>query len=224
MRSYPELDQEIDVLSAIIAETRVLPVPPSQEAPMVKEPTTSDPAHNVSTTEILSNSNISSTLPPVTVANHSSALLSPVIQPLPSSDDNVFIVMSSVFIVTGSVALMIAGACWVRFQKGARLTQKVDYPPYGLMRPHNTDNLPGDRRLAQSAQMYHYQHQKQQMLSLHKQKEGPKVLDCGASTDEENEEGDFTVYECPGLAPTGEMEVKNPLFDDSSLYFQRFHK
>lgn len=76
------------------------------------------------------------------------------------------------------------------------------------------------------------------------------------SSDEENEDGDFTVYECPGLAPvspvagalgagrrgrrwgpagwglpraphappalprppqTGEMEVRNPLFDHSSL-------
>lgn len=31
----------------------------------------------------------------------------------------------------------------------------------------------------------------------------------------EDEEGDYTVYECPGLgAHTGEMEVKNPLFFD----------
>uniref|UniRef100_A0A3B3BRY4 Neural proliferation, differentiation and control, 1b n=1 Tax=Oryzias melastigma TaxID=30732 RepID=A0A3B3BRY4_ORYME len=52
----------------------------------------------------------------------------------------------------------------------------------------------------------------------------PKVPDSGASTDEENEDGDFTVYECPGLAPTGEMEVKNPLFDDSTLYLQRLHQ
>lgn len=35
-----------------------------------------------------------------------------------------------------------------------------------------------------------------------------------AESDEENEEGDYTVYECPGLAATGEMEVKNPLFHD----------
>ncbi|GBP95032.1 Neural proliferation differentiation and control protein 1 [Eumeta japonica] len=33
-------------------------------------------------------------------------------------------------------------------------------------------------------------------------------------SDEENEEGDYTVYECPGFATTGEMEVKNPLFSD----------
>lgn len=33
-------------------------------------------------------------------------------------------------------------------------------------------------------------------------------------SEEENEEGDYTVYECPGLASTVEMEVKNPLFQD----------
>uniref|UniRef100_A0A3Q4H931 Neural proliferation, differentiation and control, 1b n=1 Tax=Neolamprologus brichardi TaxID=32507 RepID=A0A3Q4H931_NEOBR len=82
----------------------------------------------------------------------------------------------------------------------------------------------GDKKLAHSAQMYHYQHQKQQMLSLKKHRVEPKVPDSAASTDEENEDGDFTVYECPGLAPTGEMEVKNPLFDDSTLYLQRLHK
>jgi hypothetical protein len=31
---------------------------------------------------------------------------------------------------------------------------------------------------------------------------------------EEELDPDFTVYECPGLAPSGEMEVKNPLFDN----------
>lgn len=34
----------------------------------------------------------------------------------------------------------------------------------------------------------------------------PKVPDSGASTDEENEDGDFTVYECPGLAPVSPTE------------------
>nr|XP_014332345.1 PREDICTED: neural proliferation differentiation and control protein 1 [Bos mutus] len=53
-------------------------------------------------------------------------------------------------------------------------------------------------------------------LTLGRHKEPPKELDS-ASSDEENEDGDFTVYECPGLAPTGEMEVRNPLFDHASL-------
>uniref|UniRef100_A0A665TQB4 Neural proliferation, differentiation and control, 1b n=1 Tax=Echeneis naucrates TaxID=173247 RepID=A0A665TQB4_ECHNA len=106
-----------------------------------------------------------------------------------------FSAMSTIFIVAGTLALIMAGACW-----------------------------PGDKKLAHSAQMYHYQHQKQQMLSLEKHRDELKGPDSGASTDEENDDGDFTVYECPGLAPTGEMEVKNPLFDDSTLYLQRFHK
>uniref|UniRef100_H3DPX8 Neural proliferation, differentiation and control, 1b n=1 Tax=Tetraodon nigroviridis TaxID=99883 RepID=H3DPX8_TETNG len=99
-------------------------------------------------------------------------------------------------------------------QRGVRLTQKMEDPLYGLMRAQPFDALPGDKRLAHSAQMFHYQHQKQQMLSMEKHRDEPK----------ENEDGDFTVYECPGLAPTGEMEVKNPLFDDSTLCLQRFHQ
>ncbi|XP_053212156.1 protein cab-1-like [Panonychus citri] len=76
----------------------------------------------------------------------------------------------------------------------------------------------GDRRLAQSAQMYHYHHQKQQMISSDKLAteaggQHPSTSEVD-SEEEENEEGDYTVYECPGLASTGELEVKNPLFQD----------
>ncbi|XP_009075848.1 PREDICTED: neural proliferation differentiation and control protein 1, partial [Acanthisitta chloris] len=86
-------------------------------------------------------------------------------------------------------------------QKEVRLAQKADYSVQRVASPLPYDKIsPGDKTLAQSAQMYHYQHQKQQMLSLEKHKEEPKLPDS-ASSDEENEDGDFTVYECPGLAP-----------------------
>ncbi|XP_074464920.1 LOW QUALITY PROTEIN: neural proliferation differentiation and control protein 1 [Larus michahellis] len=108
------------------------------------------------------------------------------------------------------------GQAWLSlrgFQHSGGTPASRDRPPcLSLLSPQ-----PGDKTLAQSAQMYHYQHQKQQMLSMEKHKEEPKLPDS-ASSDEENEDGDFTVYECPGLAPTGEMEVRNPLFDDSSLH------
>ncbi|KAM4647603.1 neural proliferation differentiation and control protein 1 isoform 2-T2 [Amazona ochrocephala] len=136
--------------------------------------------------------------------------------PIPSSDDVVLglIVMCT---LAGLSALVVAGVCWCRLQK-VRLAQKVDYSAQRVASPLPYDKIsPGDKTLAQSAQMYHYQHQKQQMLSMEKHKEEPKLPDS-ASSDEENEDGDFTVYECPGLAPTGEMEVRNPLFDDSSLH------
>lgn len=74
-----------------------------------------------------------------------------------------------------------------------------------------------------------------------------KGTDTEVTSDEEEVGGGFTVYECPGLAPvsmqtpetpqndfwlvvlfivnnlssqTGEMEVKNPLFDDSTPDYQ----
>ncbi|KAF6327758.1 neural proliferation, differentiation and control 1 [Rhinolophus ferrumequinum] len=126
----------------------------------------------------------------------------------------VFIVACS---VAGVAALAVAALCWYRLQRDIRLTQKADYAaPQAPGSPATPGISPGDQRLAHSAEMYHYQHQRQQMRCLERHKEPPKEVDS-ASSDEENEDGDFTVYECPGLAPTGEMEVRNPLFDHSSL-------
>lgn len=60
----------------------------------------------------------------------------------------------------------------------------------------------GDRRLAQCAQMYHYQHQKNLINSMENPNSGEQNGSLSdIETDEENEEGDYTVYECPGLAP-----------------------
>lgn len=43
-----------------------------------------------------------------------------------------------------------------------------------------------------------------------------KIPESGATSDEETEDGDFTVYECPGLAP-----VRSPIYsserDDTHL-------
>ncbi|NWX61135.1 NPDC1 protein, partial [Promerops cafer] len=137
--------------------------------------------------------------------------------PIPAND-NMVLGLIVVCTVAGISALIVAAVCWCRLQKEVRLAQKADYSAQRVASPLPYDKIsPGDKTLAQSAQMYHYQHQKQQMLSLEKHKEEPKLPDS-ASSDEENEDGDFTVYECPGLAPTGEMEVRNPLFDDSSLH------
>ncbi|XP_032491475.1 neural proliferation differentiation and control protein 1 isoform X1 [Phocoena sinus] len=120
--------------------------------------------------------------------------------------------------VAGAAALAVAVLCWCRLQRDVRLTQKADYAAPQAPSSPATPRIsqPGDQRLARSAEMYHYQHQRQQMRCLERHKEPPKALDS-ASSDEENEDGDFTVYECPGLAPTGEMEVRNPLFDHASL-------
>lgn len=56
-----------------------------------------------------------------------------------------------------------------RLQRNVKAASDVDYPAYGVTGP-TKERLPspGDRKLAQSAQMYHYQHQKQQMIALEK--------------------------------------------------------
>lgn len=99
---------------------------------------------------------------------------------------------------------------WCRLQRGAKAAADIEYPAYGVTGPNKDISPSEDQRLAQSAQMYHFQHQKQQIIAMEKD---PGSL-SEAESDEENEEGDYTVYECPGLAATSEMEVKNPLFHD----------
>ncbi|XP_051687422.2 neural proliferation differentiation and control protein 1 isoform X1 [Oryctolagus cuniculus] len=139
------------------------------------------------------------------------------LEPRGRRGDGLALVLILGFCVAGVAALAVAVLCWCRLQRETRLAQKVDYTaPKAPGSPATPRISPGDQRLAHSAEVFHYQRQRQQMRSLERHKEPAKELDS-ASSDEENEDGDFTVYECPGLAPTGEMEVRNPLFDHASL-------
>ncbi|XP_071445894.1 uncharacterized protein [Hetaerina americana] len=147
-------------------------------------------------------------------------------------------------IISGCTAAAVVGVLafaifWYRLQRNAKAAADVEYPAYGVTGPNqeasavaaaaaaasavsptphsggSTSPLTsGDRRLAQSAQMYHYQHQKQQIIAMERASNERRGSVSEVDSEEENEEGDYTVYECPGLAPTGEMEVKNPLFHD----------
>ena len=82
--------------------------------------------------------------------------------------------MAAIFGVIG------AGFCVYKFNQQNRAAADVDYPAYGVVGPVTKDGSPGggshagpgslsspsgDRKLAQSAQMYHYHHQKQQMIA-----------------------------------------------------------
>ncbi|XP_067339846.1 neural proliferation differentiation and control protein 1a isoform X2 [Channa argus] len=146
----------------------------------------------------------------------------PLVVPTPRND-RIIVIIISLCAAVGAVAMILATVCYVKLQKESHLAQKIDYPAFGgANNPAATvtNTSMGDKTLAQSAQMYHYQHQKQQILSMGSHKPEQKVLETEVTSDEEEVGGDFTVYECPGLAPTGEMEVKNPLFDDSTVHYQ----
>ena len=59
-----------------------------------------------------------------------------------------------------------------RIQKRAEAALDAEYPSYGVTGPSNVSktaqNSTSDRKLAQSAQMFHYQQQRQQMMAQEK--------------------------------------------------------
>ena len=82
-----------------------------------------------------------------------------------------FITFKAIVGVSSAVAVFAiigAGVCYHRLQKNAKATEDVEYPAYGVTGPGKeiSPTSGGDRKLAQNAQMYHYQHQKQQMIAF----------------------------------------------------------
>ncbi|KAM6975930.1 neural proliferation differentiation and control protein 1a [Tautogolabrus adspersus] len=244
MSFYPYLDEEIDYLHSVIEKQEISEIkPPKQQS---KHPAAVASQTNVKKSKAdaskqkqknqgkLSHKTLHTTTsappPPVSEldtptpepgATAGDGRAGPVAVQRPQ--DSNFIILTSLFAAVGAIALVMAAVCYVKVKKESRLAQKVDYPAFkGDGPPAASANgaSMGDKTLAQSAQMYHYQHQKQQMLSAGNHKPEQKAVDTEVTSDEEEVGGDFTVYECPGLAPTGEMEVKNPLFDDSTLHYQ----
>lgn len=138
----------------------------------------------------------------------------------------IFFVVVGICCLVGSVGLVAAAIFWYKVQKRAEAAVDSEYPSYGVTGPASSgskrvspSSSMSDRKLAQSAQMFHYQQQRQQMMAQEKAHLDAKPVHSDDSDDETPAGGDYTVYECPGLAPTGEMEVRNPLFaePDSSL-------
>lgn len=132
--------------------------------------------------------------------------------------------------IVGTVA---AALVYKRTHKKKPYTD-IEDPSYGVTGPPVKPtflDLNGDRSLAKSAETYHYQHQKQKIMSSvdNNPSSGgstePKSGDHSDYDTEDDDEaedyGDYTVYECPGLAPPGDLEVVNPMFttlkkDDSA--------
>lgn len=140
-------------------------------------------------------------------------------------NDTLFLVIVGTCCMVGVLGLVAAAIFWYKIQKRAEAAVDAEYPNYGITGPNSSgskispSSTMSDRKLAQSAQMFHYQQQRQQMMAQEKAHLDAKPVHSDDSDDEAPGGGDYTVYECPGLAPTGEMEVRNPLFaePDSSL-------
>ncbi|CAH2034239.1 unnamed protein product, partial [Iphiclides podalirius] len=115
--------------------------------------------------------------------------------------------------VAFAVAIMIFIFSWNALDKKARAAAQVDYPAYGVTGP-NMD-FTGDGSLAHSAHIYNYQLQKRQIIAMERSAMEARTLSVSDyESDDDNEDGDYTVYECPGRASMGNLEVKNPMFKD----------
>ncbi|XP_018416148.1 PREDICTED: neural proliferation differentiation and control protein 1 isoform X2 [Nanorana parkeri] len=107
--------------------------------------------------------------------------------------------------LTAVSGLLVAALCWYRLQKEVRLAQEMTYKG----NHHQPCKM-------SAAHMSHYVQQYSSQKKQFKAQECPEKKPCQQlSTDSEADIEEFAIYECPGLAPTGEMEIHNPLFDPS---------
>ncbi|VDM96538.1 unnamed protein product [Thelazia callipaeda] len=95
-----------------------------------------------------------------------------------------------------------------RIQKTVVDNCDFTYAPTGPGK--NKKNKSGDEGLAYKAQLHHYQQTKQKIISG---EDGTVTIpDVDEESDASDDDNNFSVYECPGLAPTGDIEVQNPNF------------
>ncbi|PAA94309.1 hypothetical protein BOX15_Mlig008605g1 [Macrostomum lignano] len=138
---------------------------------------------------------------------------SPPIRRIPlANGDFAFYVIVGAASGLGILLIIFCAVCVYIYTSSGRQAAEKPYinPDYAAQ----TSGSAGDGKLALSAQMYHYQHQKQQMLAMERSNSDLQRDMSDDDSDLENDEADFTVYECPGLATTKEMEVRNPLFKE----------
>ncbi|KJH44077.1 hypothetical protein DICVIV_09887, partial [Dictyocaulus viviparus] len=90
-------------------------------------------------------------------------------------------------------------------------TDDSDYAPYAGTGPgfKKGKGDKGDETLAYKAQLHQYQQAKQKIICG---EDAPAGFESDGDDDGAEDENNFSVYECPGLAPTGDIEVCNPNF------------
>lgn len=122
--------------------------------------------------------------------------------------------------VAGIAGLALAGYCWYKLHTTAKAVSEAEYAGYTAVKkgPPSTQ---GDHKLDYSAEIYHYQQTKSQISAMEKAGGAKGSIKGETLDDEENsdegDEEDYTVYECHGLAPHGDMTVVNPLFSDQEV-------
>jgi len=133
----------------------------------------------------------------------------------------IFIGIVGVCAVVAMMGTVVAGVAYYKLHKQHIAVQRgqQDYSTrerrhisaHGLDKRSSTRT--GDAKNAYSAQLHHYQQTKSEIIRIQQAEAQAHDHESDESDAEDNEEPDYSVYECPGLAPTGDIEVANPMFD-----------
>uniref|UniRef100_A0A803J563 Neural proliferation, differentiation and control, 1, gene 2 n=1 Tax=Xenopus tropicalis TaxID=8364 RepID=A0A803J563_XENTR len=171
------------------------------EAGFAAPSTTDNPAAPIFTSSslqpvFLNNSTATGTRKPTSTTSPASGQNSRVSRRKKSMNQNFSLTLIVICSLTGVSGIVVVALCWYRLQKEVQLAQKTAYATCADRRQHICNR---------------YQNKKQQLQAQESRSSLQPYRQL--STDSEPDTDDFTIYECPGLAPTGEMEVHNPLFD-----------
>ncbi|KAJ1359396.1 Pantothenate kinase [Parelaphostrongylus tenuis] len=128
---------------------------------------------------------------------------------LPKYSSNLLMIAVGTVLIVGIVVSVIGGGYYIKRRRSS--TDDSDYAPYAGTGPGFKKNKgdKGDETLAYKAQLHQYQQAKQKIICG---EDAPAGLESDAEDDGADDENNYSVYECPGLAPTGDIEVCNPNF------------
>jgi hypothetical protein len=123
---------------------------------------------------------------------------------------NLFLLAVGCVMSVGIVGTVIGGGMYMRRRRDT--PDDSEYAPYagtgpGFKKGKKGDK--GDETLAYKAQLHHYQQAKQKIICGD---DAPGMVESEGEDDGVDDENNFSVYECPGLAATGDLEVVNPNF------------
>ncbi|VDK47841.1 unnamed protein product [Anisakis simplex] len=127
---------------------------------------------------------------------------------------NLLFVAVATVCVVGAAVGVVGGAYYYNVARAQRAAaERSDFTHYAPTGPGKEKKKKrGDESLAYKAQLHHYQQTKQKIISG--EELGAGMPDNDETSEASDDEGNnFSVYECPGLAPTGDIEVQNPNFD-----------
>uniref|UniRef100_A0A1I7XLF7 APP_amyloid domain-containing protein n=1 Tax=Heterorhabditis bacteriophora TaxID=37862 RepID=A0A1I7XLF7_HETBA len=115
---------------------------------------------------------------------------------MPTYSSNLLMIAVGTVLVVGMMGTIVGGGIYLKRRRDT--PDDAEYAPYA-------GTGPGFKK----GKLHHYQQAKQKIICGD---DAPAGLESEGEDDGADDENNFSVYECPGLAPTGDIEVCNPNF------------